>query len=159
MSRHRNFTDDQFKKAVKDNLSIAKVLKELKLQPAGSNYKTVHFLVKKFSLDTSHWSGQGYLLGKNHTWGKERPLNTILIKDSDFMQSFKIKNKLIKNNILEAICSMCNLEHWLNNPIPLELDHINGVSNDNRIENLRLLCPNCHSLTPTYRGKNKNRKI
>lgn len=60
----------------------------------------------------------------------------------------------VHSNSLFHKCESCNLEEWLGNKIPLELDHINGVNNDNRIENLRILCPNCHALTPTYRGKN-----
>ena len=66
-----------------------------------------------------------------------------------------IKNRLIKENMLENKCSDCGLEQsWNGKPIVMVLDHINGVNNDNRIENLRFLCPNCNSQTPTFAGRN-----
>ncbi len=65
--------------------------------------------------------------------------------------------RLFKEGIKKEQCENCNNTHWLNKKIPLELDHINGNNTDNRIENLRILCPNCHALTLTYRGKNKKK--
>ena len=53
-------------------------------------------------------------------------------------------------------CEECNNSKWLNKPIPLELEHIDGNSENNNLKNLKLLCPNCHALTPTYKGRNKN---
>ena len=73
-------------------------------------------------------------------------------------QTFKLKNRLIKELKWQHICSICKLQEWNNEKIPLQLDHINGVSNDHRLENLRLLCPNCHAQTETYCGKNVKRR-
>lgn len=69
-------------------------------------------------------------------------------------QSNKLRIRLLEENILEHKCNNCLNTVWLNNPIPLELNHINGVSSDHRLINLELLCPNCHSLTISYRGRN-----
>ena len=67
-----------------------------------------------------------------------------------------LKDILIRNKIIEYACDKCdNMGTWENEPLTLQLDHINGINNDNRIENLRLLCPNCHSQTQTFAGKNK----
>lgn len=72
---------------------------------------------------------------------------------------YYIKELIIKNNLLLYKCELCNIHStWNNQPLSLHLDHINGINNDNRIENLRFLCPNCHSQTPSYCGKNNNGK-
>jgi 5-methylcytosine-specific restriction endonuclease McrA len=65
-----------------------------------------------------------------------------------------LKGRLIKAQLLENRCEACGLESWLGRPLNMHLDHANGVRNDNRLENLRMLCPNCHSQTPTYSGRN-----
>ncbi len=69
-------------------------------------------------------------------------------------QSHNLKTRLIRAGIKGAFCEDCGLAAWSGKPIPLELHHVNGDSTDNRIENIRILCPNCHAQTPTYRGKN-----
>ena len=79
-----------------------------------------------------------------------------------YIQSHKLKQKLIEEGIKEHCCEICKLTEWNGQPIPIELDHINGVNSDNRLENLRILCPNCHAQTPTHAGKNikdKNKNI
>lgn len=68
-----------------------------------------------------------------------------------------LRRRLIKEGILEARCHLCGLEEWRGAAISLELDHINGVNDDHRLENLRLVCPNCHSQTETFRGRNNRR--
>lgn len=83
----------------------------------------------------------------------ERPLEDYLSNRFP-MASGHLRKKLIRQGIFDHICEMCGCTKWLGKPIPLELDHINGDKLDNRLENLRLLCPNCHAQTPTYRGRN-----
>ena len=71
------------------------------------------------------------------------------------MQSDKLKVRLLNEGYLEPKCAICGVGRWLDEEVPLQLDHKNGNKEDNNLSNLRLLCPNCHALTPQYRLKNK----
>lgn len=75
------------------------------------------------------------------------------------MQSYKLKIKLLRNGEKEPKCEKCNLVFWLGCPIPLELHHIDGNLKNNDLSNLQILCPNCHTFTPNYRGRNKTKKV
>ncbi len=81
----------------------------------------------------------------------------IFVENSKYNTGTHIKNRLINEGFIEYKCENCGIKEWDGKPISLQLDHINGINNDNRIENLRLLCPNCHSQTKTFSGK-KNKK-
>jgi HNH endonuclease len=65
-----------------------------------------------------------------------------------------VKRRLVSARLLENRCRRCGIDAWFGQPLSMHLDHVNGVGNDNRLENLRMLCPNCHSQTPTYGGRN-----
>lgn len=141
------YTDQQFITAIKNNFSIAGVLKSLSLAPAGGSYKLFHARIKRLNLDISHFTGQAHLKGKKHNWNNKIP---------DYHTNH-LKKRLIKENFLENKCSNleCGINSWLGTNLVLELDHINGVNNDHRLSNLRLLCPNCHSQTDTFRSKKR----
>ena len=86
------------------------------------------------------------------------PLNLILVENSEFNRTH-LKRKLLNGGFLKNECYVCGqLPMWNGKPLTLQLDHINGISNDNRIENLRILCPHCHSQTENFAGKNKHRQ-
>ena len=135
---------------------MAEVLRKLRVVPAGGNYATVKSKIKELGLDTSHFTGAGWAKNKTTSFVRKRAIEEILVKDSTYVSTNNLRKRLIREGILEPRCVSCNLAEWLGQPIPLEVDHINGDRHDNRLENLRLLCPNCHALTATYRGKNKN---
>lgn len=128
---------------------------KLQLIPAGGNYQQIKTAIARLSLDTSHFTGQAWNAGQTyHT--KSRPtLDSLLVLGST-VQSYKLKKRLYEDGIKSQKCELCG---WakvsIDGRIPLELDHINGDHNDNRLKNLRILCPNCHSLQPTHRGRNK----
>lgn len=129
----------------------------------GGNYSTLKKRIDNLEINTSHWTGQGWLKGQaNHTIASTtQSLESILVVDSTYTGYSRLKKRLLKQGLLAYVCSTqgCVISsEWLGQPIALHLDHINGIKTDNRIENLRLLCPNCHSQTSTYCGKNKKKK-
>jgi hypothetical protein len=153
----RKYTLEELTEAVKESYSMAQVLKRLNVKVAGGNYDTLKKAIKHFDLDVSHFRGRGWnkddhskILKKNR---KIRPLNEILSKNIHY-QSYKLKKRLIAAGIKKHQCEECGIIEWNGKPAPIELDHINGVRTDNRLENLRILCPNCHAQTKTYRGRN-----
>ena len=153
--RH-SYTIEEFKIAVEESYSISQALMKLGLSPRGGNYKVFKKFQKLYNIDTSHFTGQGHMKGKkNNTLTK--CLSEILVKDCEY-SSNKLRKRLIEEGIKEHKCECCGLTEWLGEPIPLELDHIDGDHYNNLIENLKILCPNCHAKTPTYRGRNKKNK-
>ncbi|MGI0058755.1 MAG: HNH endonuclease [Nitrosotalea sp.] len=150
----RKYTDKQFIEAVKNNYSVRNVLKTLGLAPAGGSYKTFYANVKRLDIDTSHFTGQGFLKGKTHNWAVKIPLEEVLVNGRSCTTS-SLKERLVKEGLLINQCCFCGISDWLDQPLSLHLDHIDGSNTNNLITNLRLLCPNCHSQTPTYCGRNR----
>ena len=158
MGRSRNYTDEDFIKAVKESQSIRSLLKKLGIRPTGGNYEVAKRRIKSLGLSTDHFTGQGHLKGKSHNWAKKIPLEDMLVENSTYGGGTqKLKNRLIREGHFDKKCYGCGRIKWQQQLIPLELEHINGNRFDNRLNNLTLLCPNCHALTPTHRGKNKGR--
>lgn len=153
--RFKRWTEEQLRIAVKESRSIRQVLKRLKLREAGGNYYQINKYIKVYNINTSHLKGRGWNKGLKGIGTPHIPLTEILINNSTF-QSYKLKNRLIKAGLKKACCEECG---WATRSsdgrLPLEIDHINGDSRDNRLKNLRILCPNCHSLKPTHRGRNR----
>lgn len=154
MARKRRYTDEQLIEATKSSISISGVLDKIGLVKAGGNYKFIKFHIARLCLDTSHFLGQAHLRGKTHCWTPTIPLEKILIENSLYFNINCLRKRLLKEGVFERKCYKCGLQEWLGQPISLELEHKNGNNRDNRIENLTLLCPNCHAQTPTYRGRN-----
>jgi len=150
MKLHK-YTESELREAVASSTSYRQVLLKLNVKAAGGNYSTLRKAIKYFDLDVSHMLGQASNRGK--TFGSKRDIKEYLSNNVP-IQSNKLRKRLLREGIFEYKCSSCNLEDWLDKPTPLELDHINGNHSDNSLTNLRLLCPNCHALTPTYRGRN-----
>ncbi len=156
--RKRSWSIEKLKEAVYNSRSLRQVLGALNLRGAGGNYVQIKKYIHEYGLDISHFTGKLWSQGLRGIGKSRIPLNKILIDLSTY-QSYKLKNRLFKVGLKTPFCEECG---WAkisdDGRVPLELDHINGRRSDNRLENLRILCPNCHSLKPTHRGCNPNRK-
>jgi Zn finger protein HypA/HybF involved in hydrogenase expression len=132
--------------------SIGQVLDQLGLKRTGGNYQNIKRHIKINGIDTSHFLGMGW--NKGDTFGLVKrntiPLSEILRKGSHYNSS-RLRLRLIKEGIKKNKCELCSQGSlWNNKKLTMHLDHINGERTDNTIENLRILCPNCHSQTETY---------
>jgi hypothetical protein len=159
MTTKKTWTDEEFVLAVKNNITIVDTLKQLGLTVGGANYKQTHLHIERLKLDTSHWKGRGH--GKNNHLLIPRtriPTENILIENSTYVSTSKLKKRLLKEGLLINECAICGIgPEWKGYLLVMVLDHENGISNDNRLSNLRLLCPNCNSQQPTFCRAKTNR--
>lgn len=157
-SKIRLLPKDELEKLVKESTSLSQVLKHFNMQNKGSNVPTLRRVLKDYNIDFSHMK-RGLNSNQGRKFGFKRDIKEYLIKDCPFSRCI-VKKRCLAEGILENKCAECGqLPEWQNKKLVLVLDHINGVHNDNRIENLRLLCPNCNSQTDTFAGKNNKKKL
>ena len=155
VTKKRKWTEKQLRRAARTSTSIRQVLTKIGLKEAGGNYVQVQKYLKFYKVDTAHFKGKGWNKGLVGIGKPLYSLEQILVENS-FFQSYKLKKRLFDAKLKPEHCEECGWsERSADGRIPLELDHINGISTDNRLENLRVLCPNCHSLKPTHRGRNR----
>lgn len=152
------YNEQELLEAVSKATSIRTCLKILGRVPKGGNYKILKSYLDKFNIDYSHFTGKGWRKGKTFKTERKK-LDQILCKNSTYKsgspyQSSKIKELLFKNKIKDRKCEICNIEKWRGKDLSFELHHIDGDSQNNELQNLQILCPNCHSLTENFRGKN-----
>lgn len=149
---------------VKRCKSVSAVRRELGLSTHGASVTHLKKRLIEFGIDISHFdkSTKGYKL-KPHNRRKKYDVKEFTERFLKYnganIISDVLKKSLLEKGLLKNKCEMCgNDGEWLEKKLTLQLDHINGVREDNRLENLRILCPNCHSQTHTYSGKNQKRK-
>lgn len=125
------------------------------MKPAGSNYETVKRKITELNLDASHMTGSAWNQGDRYRQIKPaQDIQEILVEHSHYVNTNHLRERLLKEGIKEHKCECCGRTEWMGKPISLELHHVNGIKDDLRIENLQILCPNCHAFTDNYRGKN-----
>lgn len=155
------YTENEIREAVASSFSLKQAIEKLNIIAAGGNYKTIKRYIKLYNVDTSHMTG-------NKVWYKDRKPAFNIRPIEDYLNglanisSHDLKKRLLKEGIFQHQCSsclrktwMCELTDWEEAPIKLELEHKDGDPDNNKLENLCLLCPLCHSYTLTYKGKNR----
>lgn len=147
----KGYTDIDVINATKSSYCYSDVLTKIGLSPYGGNIRTIKKCIRRLNLDVSHFDRVISLRKNKKTYTKEQ----IFCIESKYPRT-GLKQAVIKYKVLSYECALCyNQGVWNNTKLTLSLDHINGINNDNRVENLRFLCPNCHSQTDTYAGKNR----
>lgn len=145
-------SDEEFQQIVVNSNSYAECCRKIGLCDKG-RYGTdlVRERCIQLNLSTAHFNCKGHSNTKKYT------LDEILCENSSYKNISTLKLRLINENKLKYECAICgNPGVWNNKPLTLQLDHINGQHLDHRLENLRFICPNCHSQTETFSGKNKS---
>ena len=148
----RPFCEAAVRRAVLGNFSIADVLRDMGHRPRASTYARFAASVQEYELDTSHFGSPGH-----HT-GQEVAAVAKLLTYGALPPFCALARRLVRIGIKHWACERCGRQEWQGEQIPLELDHVNGDRRDNQLVNLRLLCPNCHALTPTFRSRNWGRR-
>jgi 5-methylcytosine-specific restriction endonuclease McrA len=151
------YTKELLETNVKDCYSFAELCRRLGLKPEGSNPKTLRKKMDEFGVDYSHFTGQAWNKNPNNPVYKGKYLPKLCEHSS--LSSANVKELVYRLGLKENKCEICGITEWQGKPIICELHHINGDSTDNRIENLQILCPNCHSQTDNFRSRNRSKKV
>jgi len=151
--RFRDVPDADIKAAVAECLSVMGVCRKVGLCETGFGHAKMKQRIQELGLDTSHFGSRHVRVLGN---AGSKQLLDLLLTDNSVRASSNLKRRLVNEGRLVEVCALCGVSPiWQGRPLVLHLDHINGCHKDNRLENLRLLCPNCHSQTSTYAGRNK----
>ena len=137
-----HYTKDLLEPIVASSKSWAEVCRKLNVTPSTGAQTHITKRSRLFHINTSHFTGQGWSIGKK--FAPKKPIEFYLTENST-IKSHALRLKLIKSGIRANKCESCGLSRWQEKPIPLELHHKNEVHTDNRLENLAILCPNCHA--------------
>ena len=146
-------SDEQFVELLKKSSTISEVLFKLGYTTKGNSwgYSQIKRRMTDLNLDYSIFKGKSYLANKKSDKISEQDI----LRENCKHQRTVLRRYIIKNNLIPYKCAICGCTEWQGKTLSLELDHINGINNDNRLENLRFLCPNCHSQTSTYGSRNQ----
>lgn len=155
MGRKYKHTDEEFLNVVNQAVTYTDIVRGLGWEAGGYALKAVKKRLSEMGFNTERFEERKWRKGiPNGNTSRLIPLDEVLVKGR-YTDSGTLRQRLIKLGILEKKCSRCGLSEWQGEELPLSLDHIDGDYYNNLIENLRILCPNCHALTPTWCGRNK----
>ncbi|MFC9912667.1 HNH endonuclease [Streptomyces sp. NPDC127197] len=154
------WTREILEPVVATSTSVNEVVRRLGLDSVGGHQANIARRIKAYGINTSHFTPVVRTERMRHNQ-RRRTAEEILVEDTS-AHAVRIPSSRLKRAMqelgVEERCALCGIEAlWLGEPLPLEVDHIDGNWRNNRIKNLRLLCPNCHSTTDSYRGRGKRR--
>lgn len=152
MRRFNNIDREKLQTIVDESTSYSEVLRKLGLKDKGANHTDIKKYLNENGFDVKTLVGRSIYRGPKHI--KQKTLFEILVKGDSYKNSNKLRQRLIRNGIKEEKCEKCGITEWNGEKIVFELHHINGDHYDNRLENIVFLCPNCHSQTHNFCGKN-----
>lgn len=156
-----DFTPCELQKLLDTSDSYSDLLRKIGLNPKGGNPKTLHKIIEEYKLDETQLNiNRKSLFSKCAEFAKRTnkiPIEDILSNKCTYYSSYKLLRRLVAEGYKEYCCEKCGITDWMGKTISLQLDHIDGNHNNNALENLRVVCPNCHSQTETYAGKNVDR--
>lgn len=144
-------------KVINESRSLLQAIEKLGLSISGTSYDKLRKVIKDNDVSITHFLSSSEILSETNQ-KRGIPIEEILVEKSNYRNRASLKRRLVGEGLMEYICSTntChNTGEWMGRKMSLILDHINGVNDDNRIENLRLLCPNCNATLDTHCGKNK----
>ena len=150
-----NWNEEIVRNAVQESISYSEVLRRLNIPIQGNNLGTLKRKINEYNIDISHFTHDSYK--DNLSITKYSPASDYIGTDK-FITSSKLKLKLFKEGLKENKCEKCGTSVWQGQQLQCQLHHINGNNLDNRLENLQILCPNCHSLTDNYCGNSNEKK-
>ena len=149
--------DEELTSAVRDAASLTDVLRRFSIRSTFNTRNVLRKRIHALGLATDHFDELRPHKGGLHPANPPTPLEEILVRNSSYRKCSDLRERLIREGLKQRRCEQCGRSEWNGLSIPLELDHVNGIRDDNRLENLRILCPNCHSQTSTFRGRNIGR--
>jgi len=155
----RKYTKEILEEAAKECTSIRQMLQKFDLKETGGNYSEMRKRCEQLGVDISHFTGQGWNKLGHPSFGNSIDLEKRFVKHEKKVSADKTKKILLNHNLKEYKCEICGCSEWLGKPITLQLHHINGDPTDDRLQNLQLLCPNCHSQTDSYCKRKEIRNL
>ena len=145
------YSESETRRAVAGSVSYSEVLRKLGMRPAGGNHKTLQKYVKIWGIPTDHFDPYAHQRGAR---ARRTPLDQVMVENSTYSRGH-LKKRLYDEGVKARRCELCGQgELWRGLRMALILDHVNGVATDNRLENLRVVCPNCAATLETHCGRN-----
>lgn len=158
ISKVYSVSDEEFIHILNTSLNLSDCRKKLGYKNGNGRHPNdlIRKRCKELNIDFEYLDSKPTQVSQNHI---KYTLQEICVKDSIYMNLTRLKKRLVDENILEYKCAICgNTGTWQGKKLTLQLDHINGEHTDNRVENLRFLCPNCHSQTDTFGSRQRRTK-